>query len=188
MGVGPVNIGRWAPAASRYRGAMSPGVTPLSAFPGLALGSSANVGDSNVRDIVVDGALVRVVGVGLACCALEVVEGMSALPATEVGGRPIAHVVVMGGTVSLGIKGELDRTWAATPEPKIAVAFGACTISGGPYWDSYAVLPGLRGEYGPAVEVPGCPPRPDVLRGAVETAARRLLTDLPAEECSEGEA
>lgn len=136
-----------------------------------------------VRDIRVDGEIVRVVGVGLACCALEVVEGVVALDAVEgFVGQPTAHVVVMGGTVSMGIKGELDRIWTTTPEPKMAVAFGVCTISGGPYWDSYAVLPGLRGEYGPAVEVPGCPPRPDVLRGAVESAARRLLSDISSSQ------
>lgn len=130
----------------------------------------------SIRDIEVTGHAVRVVGVGLACCALEVVEGIAALEtvAADVD-QPSAHIVVVGGTLSLGIKGQLDLVWAATPDPKAVVAFGACTISGGPYWDSYTVLPGLRGEYGPAIEVPGCPPRPDVLRGAVEAAAQRLL-------------
>lgn len=129
-----------------------------------------------MRDIEVTGQVVRVIGVGLACCALEVVEGIADLDTTEaLDGQPQVHVVVVGGTVSMGIKAELDRVWADVPEPKAVVAFGACTISGGPYWDSYTVLPGLRGEYGTAIEVPGCPPRPDVLRGAVEAAAERVL-------------
>lgn len=147
---------------------MIAGPTRAAQQPGAPFGDAVSV-----RDIEVSGQLVRVVGVGLACCALEVVEGIADLETAEAHeGQPQAHVLVVGGTVSLGIKAELDRVWEATPEPKAVVAFGACTISGGPYWDSYTVLPGLRGEYGLAVEVPGCPPRPDVLRGAVEAAAR----------------
>ena len=150
-------------------------MTPRTPLPTVHDGVPVK-GPASVRDITVDGEIVRVVGIGLACCALEVVEGVAALPTDEATDRePGAHVIVMGGTVSLGIKANLDRIWAETPDPKIAVAFGVCTISGGPYWDSYAVLPGLRGEYGQAVEVPGCPPRPDVLRGAVEAAARHVL-------------
>lgn len=156
---------------ARYRGAVTDAPAPTAPRPGVPFGEA-----TSVRDIDVAGRPVRVIGVGLACCALEVVEGIAALdPRGPLEGSPQAHVVVVGGTVSLGIKAQLDRVWAETPEPKTVVAFGACTISGGPYWDSYTVLPGLRGEYGPAVEVPGCPPRPDVLRGAVEAAAQQLM-------------
>lgn len=143
----------------------------------------------SVRDIELRGTRVRVVGVGLACCALEVVEGVAALEMVASGaGEPDAHVLVVGGTVSRGIKGRLDEIWSTTPEPKTVVAFGVCTISGGPYWDSYAVLPGLRGEYGPAIEVPGCPPRPDVLRGAVVAAVQQLLESVPDPDVSVEEA
>jgi len=150
-------------------------------------GTTAELGDAAtaVRDVVVDGVPARVWGVGLACCALEVIEGLATIgvPADTSASAQV-NVVVMGGTVSRGIKGRLDALWHSIPEPKVAVAFGVCTISGGPYWDSYAVLPGLRGEYGPAVEVPGCPPRADVLYDAITSAVRqaRLRADVTSAE------
>ena len=136
-----------------------------------------------VRDTFgADGRPVRVWAVGLACCALEVVDAMAGIgaPALSDAAPEAVNVIVVGGTVSRGIKPRLDQFWAQVPEPKVAVAFGVCTISGGPYWDSYAVLPGLRGEYGPAVEVPGCPPRPDVLKSAIEAAVALVVPDSVA--------
>lgn len=69
----------------------------------------------------------------------------------------------------------LLEIWADVPTPRAAVAYGACTISGGPYWDSYRVRQGLPDEIAPVVEVPGCPPRPDVLTSAVAQAAQLAL-------------
>jgi NADH-quinone oxidoreductase subunit B len=49
------------------------------------------------------------------------------------------------------------------------LAFGACAATGGPYWDSYCVLPGAHEVVPVAVWVAGCPPRPqDLLAGLVE--------------------
>jgi NADH-quinone oxidoreductase subunit B len=40
---------------------------------------------------------------------------------------------------------------------------GACAITGGLYFDSYNVLPGLDGVLPGDVDVPGGPPRPETL-------------------------
>lgn len=44
------------------------------------------------------------------------------------------------------------------PEPKYVVAMGACAITGGLYFDSYNVLPGVDNIYilSADVYVPGC--------------------------------
>jgi NADH-quinone oxidoreductase subunit B len=69
---------------------------------------------------------------------------------------------------------DVQAAWESLPEPRRAIAFGACTISGGPYWDSYAVVPGVLDVLPGAVAIPGCPPRPDTLADALKL----LLADV----------
>lgn len=106
----------------------------------------------------------------LACCAAEVAV---ALP--EVGEEAVhAYVLVVSGTVTRGALPTILRRYEALPEPRHVVAFGACATSGGPYWDSYASLPGIGGHLPVDVVVPGCPPRPSMLDAALRELAAQL--------------
>jgi NADH-quinone oxidoreductase subunit B len=122
------------------------------------------------RPVVVDvGEDLRVHSLELACCSVEVSEALVRLgreAAPDPAGR--THVLLVSGTVTRTSVGDVTTAWAALPEPRVAVAFGACTISGGPYWDSYAVVPGLEGLVPATVHVPGCPPRPEAVDAALD--------------------
>ena len=59
-------------------------------------------------------------------------------------------------------------------EPRVVIAFGACAISGGPYWDSYSVLPGASEVVPVDIFVPGCPPSPEDLAKALELAMQQV--------------
>lgn len=109
---------------------------------------------------------------GLACCALESAACRAGLgPKVDAAGEGRGTVFVVAGTVTHAMAPAIRARYDALDGPVTVVAFGACATTGGPYWDSYAVVPGV-GEVLPVdVVVPGCPPRPEALRAA--------LADLP---------
>jgi NADH-quinone oxidoreductase subunit B len=132
---------------------------------------------AGVVDTEVAGRWVRVYPLGLACCAVELGDALASLPRWErsrgtLPPTPGVHALVVGGTVTRALVGEVQRAWEELPQPRVAVAFGACTISGGPYWDSYSVVPGIAEVLDDATvtTVPGCAPRPDTLLAGLERA------------------
>ncbi len=115
----------------------------------------------------------HVVELGLACCGIEVREARRAAElladvADADAGRDAAevadlNVLVVAGTVTTRLAPALAEALAELPEPRAVLAFGACAATGGPYWDSYSVLPGAHEVVPVDGWVPGCPPRPDDL-------------------------
>ena len=88
-----------------------------------------------------------------------------------------ADVLMVTGPVTKNMREALERTYAATPDPKWVVAVGDCAIDGGLFAGSYAVAGGVSAVVPVDLHIRGCPPPPiELLRGLLtllesETAA-----------------
>ena len=113
---------------------------------------------------------VHVADLGLACCAVEFATAVARglLVPVGPGADPGAtSILVISGTVTDALAPAVLAAWGDPPEPKAALSFGACSNSGGPYWDSYAVTKGVDQVIPVHAYVPGCPPRPEALIDAL---------------------
>jgi NADH-quinone oxidoreductase subunit B len=122
---------------------------------------------------------VRVFDAGLACCAVEVSAALrrfADLVPRHPGADGGVHVLVVAGTVTDKLAPLVREAYRDLPEPRLVLSFGACSNSGGPYWDSYCVTKGADQIIPVDVYVPGCPPRPEALVNGL-----RLLLDSRGE-------
>ena len=87
-----------------------------------------------------------------------------------------ADVLLVTGPVTWNMKEALQRTYAATPDPKWVVAVGDCGVDCGVFKGSYAVAGPVSAVLPVDLSIPGCPPPPlEILRGllALIDAANR---------------
>src|SRR5271166_1305067 len=81
-----------------------------------------------------------------------------------------ADMLLVTGPVSTHMRVALQRTYAATPDPKLVVAVGDCGCTGGIFGESGASLGRVANVIPVDVAVPGCPPSPTRILSAILTA------------------
>jgi Ni,Fe-hydrogenase III small subunit len=74
-----------------------------------------------------------------------------------------ADVLLVTGPVTKNMREALERTYAATPDPKWVVAIGDCAADGGMFAGSYAVEGGVSQVVSVDLHIKGCPPSPKAL-------------------------
>src|SRR5205814_6313816 len=81
-----------------------------------------------------------------------------------------ADLLLVTGPVSRNMKVALERTYEATPDPKLVVAVGGCGCTGGIFGENYASCGRVSNVIPVDVAVPGCPPPPAAIMSGILTA------------------
>ena len=85
-----------------------------------------------------------------------------------------ADMLLVTGPVSRHMEEALRRTLAATLEPRLVIAVGACGADGGEFGVSYASCGAVSNVIPVDAVIRGCPPTPfDLMRGILEAISRR---------------
>ena len=118
---------------------------------------------------------------GTSCCAIEFMCVAAARADFARFGWEVtrnsprqADVIFVAGTVTYKMAPVLRRLYDQMAEPKYVMAVGGCTISGGPFKDSYHVVKGVNEVVPVDVYIPGCPPRPNALLYGMMQMERKI--------------
>jgi Ni,Fe-hydrogenase III small subunit len=87
-----------------------------------------------------------------------------------------ADVLLVTGPVAKNMREALERTYAATPDPKWVVAAGDCAANCGVFAGSYACVGPVASVIPVDLTIPGCPPTPlSLLKGLLALLDRRAV-------------
>ena len=123
------------------------------------------------------------VTMGLACCAIEMMAtAASRFDIARFGSEVFratprhADVMLVSGRVSHKMATILRNIYDEMADPKWVISMGACASSGGVF-NNYAVVQGCDHVVPVDIYLPGCPPRPEMLIGALLALRDHIKTD-----------
>ncbi|WP_342304332.1 NADH-quinone oxidoreductase subunit B [Methanolobus sp. ZRKC5] len=103
----------------------------------------------------------------MGCCGVEEIAGnMAHYGMDRFGIIPRnspkhADVLLITGYVTKKYLSALKRIWDQMPSPKWVICYDDCSISGGPFYESYSTVQNVDEIFPVDVYVPSCPPRPE---------------------------
>jgi NAD(P)H-quinone oxidoreductase subunit K len=89
-----------------------------------------------------------------------------------------ADLIITAGTINMKMAPQLVRLYEQMPNPKYAIAMGACTITGGMFSaDSPTAVRGVDKLIPVDVYLPGCPPRPEAIINAIIKLRKKIANE-----------
>ena len=85
-----------------------------------------------------------------------------------------ADLLIVAGPISKKIVPFINMIYEQMPYPKWVIGFGACALTGGPFYMSYSVLKGVDKIIPVDVYVSGCPPSPNSLIKAISMIKEKI--------------
>lgn len=121
---------------------------------------------------------------GTSCCAIEFMAlGAARYDMARFGFEVTRNsprqgdVLLVLGTITHRMAPLMKRLYNQLSEPKYVVAVGGCTISGGPFKNSYHVVNGIDKVIPVDVYIPGCPPRPEAFYYGLMQLQRKIRVE-----------
>ncbi|WP_279105383.1 NADH-quinone oxidoreductase subunit B [Mobiluncus curtisii] len=123
------------------------------------------------------------VTMGLACCAIEMMAtAASRFDIARFGSEVFrssprhADVMLVSGRVSHKMATIMRNVYDEIADPKWVISMGACASSGGVF-NNYAIVQGCDHVVPVDIYLPGCPPRPEMLLGALLSLRDHIKQD-----------
>jgi membrane-bound hydrogenase subunit mbhJ len=85
-----------------------------------------------------------------------------------------ADILLISGPITLRTKEMVKDVYAQIPSPKAVIALGSCPASGNVFSGSPTIIGSAEAVIPVDLYVPGCPPRPQAILEAIQTAAKML--------------
>ena len=120
---------------------------------------------------------------GTACCAIEYMASVgSHYDISRFGAEVVrfsprqSDLIIVAGTISHKLAPILKNIYDQMLEPKWVISMGACASSGG-FYNNYATVQGIDTIIPVDVYIPGCPPRPEAIIGAIIKIMEKINKD-----------
>jgi formate hydrogenlyase subunit 7 len=165
---------------------VSPGQFPTPIAPDMSE-SAARLRKTLQEDIRRSVHVFRVDSGGCNACELEIFASVCPIWDVERLGIRLAasprhaDILLVTGAMTRSMREPALRAYAAVPDPKIVMAYGACGCTGGIFHDYYGTWGGADKVFPVDVYIPGCPPTPAGTAYAFALALGILKQKLSAE-------
>jgi Ni,Fe-hydrogenase III small subunit len=85
-----------------------------------------------------------------------------------------ADILLISGPITLRTKDMVKDVYQQIPSPKAVIALGSCPATGNVFSGSPTIIGSAEKVIPVDLYVPGCPPRPQAILEAIQTAAKML--------------